>query len=47
MRCPFCQSDNLLTIEKTECCEDCGGSFEVVNPPQDVLLESVRSTDET
>ena len=23
----------------TICCEDCGGSFQVINPPQEILLK--------
>lgn len=40
MNCPFCQSDNIMAFNEedkgiTWCCEDCGGSFQVVQEPQD------------
>lgn len=48
LTCPFCQSDNLMTIVEgdttTQCCEDCGGSFEVVQEPQDILLDISKQT---
>jgi hypothetical protein len=40
MRCPHCLSDNLELKQDTHCCEDCGGSFQVIQEPQDILLES-------
>ena len=47
LKCPFCQSDNLEPINEdgkiTQCCDDCGGSFEVVQEPQDILLENIKS----
>lgn len=42
MKCPFCQSDNLELKQDTQCCEDCGGSFEVVQEPQDILLKDAK-----
>ena len=51
MRCPFCLSDNLEAKEEEDlpfletgtvtcqCCEDCGGSFQVINTPQEILLK--------
>jgi uncharacterized protein YbaR (Trm112 family) len=44
MICPFCQSDDLLVFvedngEKTHCCENCGGSFQIVQEPQDFPKE--------
>ena len=47
MRCPCCLSSNLENIKDinvTHCCEACGCSFELTNPPQDVLLEERRKT---
>ena len=56
MKCPFCQSDKLesyedgsLTSETTltsHCCEDCGGSFYIIQEPQDILLADVKSREE-
>ena len=37
--CPFCQSDNLILKQNTHCCDECGGSFEIVQEPQEILLE--------
>lgn len=44
MVCPFCQSDNLIAFKEeddseTYCCDDCGGSFQIINEPQDILLK--------
>ena len=50
MNCPFCKSDNLVTKDEfdercsevnipTHCCEDCGGSYQIVQEPQEILLK--------
>lgn len=39
MRCPLCLSDNLIEKQNTQCCEDCGGSFEIVQESQDFPLD--------
>ncbi|MDB4330488.1 hypothetical protein N9948_02070 [bacterium] len=49
MKCPYCQSDNLIHIEPNpnqsilertdNCCEDCGCSFQIIQEPQDILLK--------
>ena len=44
--CPFCKQDSLLKIEDTQCCEECGGSFQVIQEPQDILLENVKSEED-
>ena len=39
MRCPLCLSDRLEFIQENHCCEECGGSFEVVGESQDFPLD--------
>jgi hypothetical protein len=50
MRCPLCLSDNLvevtecpdgtsLTYRVTQCCEDCGGSFHLIQESQDFPID--------
>jgi Zn finger protein HypA/HybF involved in hydrogenase expression len=46
MICPFCQSDSLELLQDTYCCEECGGSFQVVQEPQDILLKDIKSRGE-
>jgi len=37
-------SDNLEEKQNTHCCEDCGASFELVQEPQEILLEESKYT---
>ena len=41
VQCPFCTSQVLL-IQDTYCCDECGGSFEVVQEPQEILLTDAK-----
>ena len=57
MKCPFCQSDNLREFEEdtlsdattitSNCCEDCGGSFAIIQEPQEILLQDIKGGEET
>lgn len=42
MKCPFCGSHDLIVVENTQCCDDCGGSFVVIQEPQPDLLAQAK-----
>ena len=40
MSCPFCDSEGLLSFDEgengvTHCCENCGGSFQIMGVQED------------
>ena len=39
MRCPLCLSDNLEYVQETYCCDNCGGSFAIVQESQDFPID--------